>query len=149
MTIALKMPGLYMELGPGSLLQAFCATVALRLEGGLWGTRFPVLQQRLYDGRVTPADAPRLMQELDAIRAGFQQLPPDQAVCDDDTGTLQAVLTRPGPAPVDLAGFFINSGKRNLITVIRESAEYLLERGGEMTVVSYRHSPAELQGRDP
>jgi hypothetical protein len=149
MTIALRMPGLFMEIGPGSLLQAFCATVAVRLEGGLWGTRFPVLQQRLYDGRVTPADAPRLLQELEAIRAGFQRLAPDQAVCDDDTGTLQPALSRPGPAPADLSEFFINSGKRNLISVIRESAEYLLERGGEMTVVSYRHSPAELLGRDP
>jgi hypothetical protein len=42
--------------------------------------------------------------------------------------------------------YFVNTGQRNLIDVIRECTEYLAGRGGEMTIVSYRESPAELGG---
>ena len=103
MTIAFRLPGMYMEIGPGKLFHAFCSTIAVHLEDGLWGTRFPVLQQRLYDGRVVAEDARMLMLELDAIRSGLRKFPPDKVVWRNEDGTTPEWVMKAGPHVTDLS----------------------------------------------
>jgi len=64
------------EVGSYDDFAEFRQAVADRLEGGQWGSRFPVLMNhRDSDGEWTSADAVHLRQELQAIRSELAGIP--------------------------------------------------------------------------
>ena len=42
----------YYSIGSADFLHSFFSTVAVNLEGGKWGSRFPVLMNELYQGKL-------------------------------------------------------------------------------------------------
>lgn len=60
------------------VVQSFFDTVACRLESTRRGSLYPLLLDRLHDGRISSRDAPAALQELSAIQGGLDRLPPSQ-----------------------------------------------------------------------
>lgn len=60
------------------VVQALFDTVACRLESTRRGSRYPLLLDRLHDGRLGSQDATAALQELSAIQAGLEGLPASQ-----------------------------------------------------------------------
>lgn len=139
MTIGLKVHGIVTELGPGGLLHSFCSTVAVNLEKGIWGSRFPILQKNLYEGRV-PADlASGLRKEVNVVREELRGLPSELAVWDISNRSEEPPWgTKVGAHVTDLSVYYVTNSQRNLLDVIAENAQFLEEVGGDLEVVSYR-----------
>ncbi len=64
MTIAFRQGSVLTIIGPGGVLHALFSTIAVRLEAGQWGSRFPLIMNALYGGSL-PADWEAVSQQLE------------------------------------------------------------------------------------
>jgi hypothetical protein len=108
------------EVGSYADFGAFREAVAGRLEPGGWGSRFPLLMGHDdADGEWSAGQAGELAEELRAIRAGFEALPPDGF-----GAPWQARLARDlGWQPASLAGCFLDVDGEPLLDRLIELAE--------------------------
>jgi hypothetical protein len=75
-TIAFRHGDTLGEIGYEVLLHSLLSTVAVRLEGGEWGSRFPCIMLKLYRGRLDAADGAAACAEWRDMQAGLAALPP-------------------------------------------------------------------------
>lgn len=102
-------------------------TVAERLEGGEWASRFPVLMShRDSDGEWTPQEALALSRELRTIEDELTALPSKGFAA----GSWQsAVANAMGVVPASLAECFIDVDGEPLLERLRDLASVAAERG--------------------
>ena len=70
------------ELGDEGLLNSFYSTVAVRLEDGKWGSRFPVIMNELSKKKLKYDRAAAALKELSVIEREFRERPPGDIVWD-------------------------------------------------------------------
>ena len=68
------------DLGAPVVVEGLFATITYRLEPGGRGTRFPLIMNRLYAGRLDSVQASAASRELEEIEAGLATLPAGRAV---------------------------------------------------------------------
>jgi hypothetical protein len=78
MDVFLKVGNSSCNLGSRDVLTTFFDTIACRLEPGGRGTRFPIVSHHLRLGRVTKAEAPEAIRELDQSGPELRKLPADK-----------------------------------------------------------------------
>jgi len=138
MTVAFKQGSVFTEVGPGGVLQSFFSTIASRLEGGLWGSRFPTIMNSLYQGSIQATDAQTAISEMTEIRAELGALSPDYVVWDADAPGVDPPWGRQvGDHVKCVADYFVTTTGRNLIAEIFDNLESLEEFGGTLDVVSF------------
>ena len=138
MTVGFKLGSITDEVGTSQFLHAFFSTISGNLEPNGWGTRFPVLLNKLYQGELEQTDAAVALAELDRIEMELRKLPPSKVIWDIEN--LQ--LSPPWGSDISsditsLASYFVTSTGRDLISVLREILEELRDVGGVVSVVSY------------
>lgn len=137
MTVGLKLGSITDEIGEQDFFHAFFSTVSYRLEENGWGSRFPCLLKKLYQGRLEQGDATQALEELDVITSELREFSPDKVVWD-----IENLESRPpwgnniSSEITDLSNYFVTSTGRDLIGVLRECFEELRDRGGTLEVVS-------------
>ncbi len=52
MAVGFKVKFYWYQIGHGDFLHSFFSTVAYNLENGNWGSRFPVIMNELYQGKL-------------------------------------------------------------------------------------------------
>lgn len=82
MTVCLKMGSTYENIGSGTYTKAIFSTICVRLEHGMWGSRFPVIMNQLYHDVVPVSLLSSAVQELDTIIREFSGLKPSDVVWD-------------------------------------------------------------------
>ena len=119
------------ELADPATLEAFFATVSYRLEPDGWATRFPLTLDVLNAGRLTPAEAPAVVAELDLIAAELRALPARKAVWDyQDTRPREDVGLPVRRGAANLHDYFVAvDGRTPLAERLREAAEAARSRG--------------------
>ncbi len=145
MTVALKFDNIITEIGPGGILYALFSTIAVRLEGGKWGSRFPLIMGHLYQGRLPQREARAAFEEFKVIEKELSELPPSAIVWDADDLTASPPWgTEVGPHVTNLALYFVTTTGRNLVAEIIDNLEALLEDGDALEIISYHGSPPIL-----
>lgn len=137
MAVGLKLGSIIDEIGTQDFLHAFFSTVSYRLEEDGWGSRFPCLLQRLYQGRLEQRDAEQAIEELELIKAELGVFPPEKVIWDIENldakppwgGNITSQIT-------DLSNYFVTSAGRDLIGVFRECFETLRDKGGAIEIIS-------------
>lgn len=142
MTIAFRQGAVLTIIGPGGLLHALCSTIAVKLENGVWGSRFPLILNALYQGELAPQHARAAMQEAQAIKRELAALAPSEVVWD---------IEKPGAAPPwgddvgahvsNMAHYFVTSTGRNLVDEIIDNLESQIEFGGPLQIVPFDGKP--------
>lgn len=142
MTIALKQGSVFTEIGPGDLLHSLFSTVAVHLENGVWGARFPTILGELYQGSLPASDADAALVEMREMKRELSALPPDKVVWDIDNLSADPPWGRQVGAHVtSVAGYYVTTSQRNLVDEIIDNLESLQEFGGTLDIVSYRRIP--------
>lgn len=124
MAVGIRVGGIIDELGAASFLHAFFSTISHRLEPSGWGTRFPMLMNKLYQGRLSGVDAGEAIAELRRARDELREFAPDQVVWD-----IEVLSARPpwgddiADTITDLSNYFITSGGRDLFATLLEALE--------------------------
>lgn len=148
MTVGLHIHGITTEIGTGSFFHAFFSTISYHLEPKGWGTVYPVLMHKLYQGGVEAQDAGALLKELRDIHEKLQKFRPNQVIWD-----IEDLSARPpwgddiSPRITDLSNYFVTSGGRDLFEAIIENMEFLKKKGGTLTIVQYQGYPLGPQIR--
>jgi hypothetical protein len=109
-----------LEVGSYDDFHSFRSAVADRLEGGAWGSRYPVLMSHPDSAcEWSSADAARLLDQLPEIGAQFARLPPVEFSKDTWQAT---VADSVGLSPSSLADSFIDIDGERLIERMQDLA---------------------------
>lgn len=142
MTIGLKQGSVVTEIGPGGLLHSLLSTVAVHLEGGKWGTNFPLIMGKFYQGSLPASDADRAFQEMQQIKDGLKSLTADKVVWDiEDLSKNPPWGRNVGPHVKSMADYYVTITRRNLVDEILDNLESLKEFGGTLDIISYEGAP--------
>lgn len=126
--VGFKIGCIWYEIGAASFLHSFFSTVAYNLEGGNWGTRFPVIMNELYQGELTNANVPNAKVELNTIESELKNLSPDKVIWDmEDLGKQPPWGTRISNQITDLSNYFVTSDGRDFLTIFRKALDDAIE----------------------
>ena len=70
------------EIGTASFLHSFFSTVAYRLENNRWGSKFPVIMNELYQGKLSCKNVPVAKAELTQIKKDLTMFSPNKVIWD-------------------------------------------------------------------
>lgn len=70
------------EIGTASFLHSFFSIVAYRLENNRWGSKFPVIMNELYQGKLSFENVPAAKEELTQIKKALTKLSPNKVIWD-------------------------------------------------------------------
>lgn len=70
------------EIGTASFLHSFFSTVAYRFENNRWGSKFPVIMNELYQGKLSFENVPAAKEELTQIKKALTKLSPNKVIWD-------------------------------------------------------------------
>lgn len=131
------------NVGTVGFFNSFFATVCMRLENGVWGSRFPVVMRQLYWGRVEVASLQEGIAELEVIKREFLERPVSDALWVTGVGNDRVepdyIVTR-GEHAHNLFEYFVTSSGRSLIDRLLKcfsrafGCESVVEISGYITV---------------
>ena len=105
MTVGLRVDFLWYPIGTGDFFHSFFSTICYNLEHKIWGSKYPLIMNELYQGKVKCHDIKKIQKELFSIQKKLSKLPPEKVVWDIE----------------DLEDYFITSEGDNLIEIIHEA----------------------------
>ena len=120
--IGLKVDLYWYSIGTGDFLHSFFSTICVRLENNVWGSRFPILMNELYSGRLDPQQLEEALRELETIQKELERINPDQVVWDkEDRSKMPPWGDNISPDIKALSDYFVTSSGKNLISVIKRA----------------------------
>jgi len=138
MAVGLKLGSITDEIGTSDFWHSFFSTISGNLEPEGWGTRFPVLLKKLYQGELRQTDAVIALSELGVVQQELAKLPPQQVIWDiDDRSKRPPWGDKISSDITDLSNYFVTSTGRQLVPMIEECLEELKNIGGVLKVVTY------------
>ena len=98
------------EIGSASFFKSFFSTIVVRLEEGRWGSRFPVVMNEFYSGRIKYEQVKDALKELQAIQQMLSDYSPDQIVWDfERREAVPPWGSNISPTITSLANYFVTS----------------------------------------
>ena len=137
MAVGLKLGSITDVIGGQDFFHAFFSTVSYYLEPNGWGSRFPVLLNKLYQGKLGSEDADLALKELETIYAELKKYPPDKVIWDIENMEAKPPWGDSISSDItDLSNYFVTSTGRDLIGVLKECLEELRDKGGLLEIIS-------------
>lgn len=125
------------SVGTGDFLNSFFSTVAVKLEGSAWGSRFPIIMRELYSGCLPKDQVKAAQEELDLIQSDLAQLPPSAIVWDfEDLSARPPWGDEISPDIHHMADYFVTSDGRNLLTALKAAFQTALELDEGVLILS-------------
>jgi len=123
-------------IGRADFLGSFFDTVAVRLEGGARGSRFPMLAALYRDGELSPDAASSARDELERTEHELSQHPPTAVVWDiDDPATLPPWGSDIADTITSLGNYFVTADGRPLIAVMDSALDASVRTGKPVRIV--------------
>lgn len=135
--VGFKVKFYWYQIGNADFLHSFFSTVAYRLENKEWGSRFPVIMKKLYQGKISWTDINEAVKELETIKKELQTFSPDKLIWDIDD-----LLKQPpwkdniSNDITDLSNYFVTSDGKDLISVFFHALEKAKEVNCDMEIMS-------------
>jgi hypothetical protein len=131
------------DLGPPAIMEGLFATISYRLEPDGRGSRFPIVMNRLYAGRLGPADLSAACRELEEIETGLASLPSDRAVWSfSDLRRRDDSRLPVNHAARNVRDYFVAGDGRPLVTVLRDATRRSQDRNEHVELAS-----SEVRGK--
>lgn len=124
MTVGIKVGSITDEIGTGDFFHAFFSTVSGNLEPNGWGSKFPTIMNKLYQGNLSAKEAFAALEELKEIKSLLSVFSTNKVIWD-----IEAPEKQPpwggliSPEITSLANYFVTSTGRDLITTLIEALE--------------------------
>lgn len=116
------------EIGAGSFLHSSFSTVAYRLEKGKWGSKYPVIMNELYQGKLSCDNVPAAKKELEAIRKKLAKYSPDKVIWDiEDLSKQPPWGDKISERITSLANYYVTSDGRDFIDVFNMALDAAIE----------------------
>lgn len=137
MAVGFKVKFYWYQIGSGDFLHSFFSTVAYNLEYRCWGSRFPVIMNELYQGKIECENTDRALGELKIIRKELQAFTPDKIVWDIEDLSKQPPWGNDISEDItDLSNYFVTSDGEDFLTVFFSALEKAKDLNVEIEIKS-------------
>ncbi len=137
MTVGFKVKFYWYQIGLDDFLHSFFSTVAYNLENKNWGSRFPVIMNELYQGKIEYKNINRALVELDIIKKELQLFSPEQIVWDIEDISKQPPWRNDISKDItDLSNYFVTSDGHDFLTIFFHALEKAKEVNAEIEIKS-------------
>lgn len=130
--------GVYLyELGNGNILHSFFSTIEIRLEKGKWGKRFPMIMNKLYNGKLENADIEAALSELKIIEQELSQLPVTHVIWNIENLSQRPPFSLDNLPEymTDLSKFFITKNSYNYFQIFYEAMEEAIKHNESLEII--------------
>ncbi|MBO9598591.1 MAG: hypothetical protein J7559_12345 [Cohnella sp.] len=126
-------------IGPVSLLNSLFSTIRYHLEPNGWGTRYPIMMNQGYQGKVEHALIPDLIKEVKSIQQELKALRPDQVVWDIEDLTAKPPWGDEVIARItDLSNYHIATGGQTVLDLLIEVLEAAMKVKFDFEIATYQ-----------
>lgn len=116
--VGFKVMCFWYQIGNGSFLHSFFSTVAYNLENNCWGSRFPILMNELYQGKLKSENVDKAIEELNIIKCEFKKFSPENIVWDiEDLSKQPPWGNNISEDITDLSNYFVTSDGEDFFDV--------------------------------
>lgn len=137
MAVGFKVKFYWYQIGYGDFLHSFFSTVAYNLEKGDWGSRFPVIMNELYQGKIDCEDTHKALEELKVIKKELQVFSPDKVIWDiEDLSKQPPWGNNISNEITDLSNYFVTSDGNDFLSVFTHALEKAEEIHSEIEIKS-------------
>lgn len=124
MSVGIKVGSIIDEIGTSDFFHAFFSTVSRNLENEGRGSRFPIIQGELYQGKLDACVAQLAISELHKIKKELTAIPSDKVIWDIENLSKQPPWGCNISSDItSLANYFVTSTGRDLISTLIEALE--------------------------
>lgn len=124
MAIGFKVEFFWYQIGTGDFLHSFFSTIAYNLENKNWGSRFPIIMNELYQGKMRAENVDKAITELEIIKKELKKYPPQKAIWDiDDLSKQSPWGDNISKDITDLSNYFVTSDGADFLTIFLHALE--------------------------
>lgn len=124
MAVGFKVEFFWYQIGTGDFLHSFFSTIAYNLENKNWGSRFPVIMNELYQGKMNVENVDKAITELEIIKKELKKYPPQKVVWDiDDLSKQSPWIDNISKDITDLSNYFVTSDGADFLTIFLHALE--------------------------
>lgn len=128
MAVGFSVDYFWYQVGSGEFLHAFFSTIAYNLENGKWGSRYPIIMRKLYQGEIESKDINSAIKELEEIRRLLQRISPEKVVWDiEDLSKQPPWGDNISEEITDLSNYFVTSSGEDLIIMLKDALDQAKE----------------------
>ena len=137
MSVGLMVGYNWWTIGEESLFNSFFSTIYVRLENNEWGSRYPVIMNKLYWGDVPFESVESGIAELVSIQEELKKFLPQDVIWDfEDLSLTPPWGNNIAEHITNLSHYFITSSGKDLFEVLLTSFRFALEHGQNVSVKS-------------
>jgi len=137
MAVGFKVKFYWYQIGHEDFLHSFFSTVAYNLENESWGSRFPIIMNELYQGKIERDNTDKAIEELCIIKKELQAFSPEKVVWDIEDLSKQTPWENDISKDItDLSNYFVTSDGNDFLTVFSHALEKAKEVNTEIEIKS-------------
>ena len=138
MAVGIKVGSITDEIGTSDFFHAFFSTVSGNLESKGWGSKYPTIMNKLYQGKLTSSEAATALKELKEIQISLSSYKADKVIWDIEAPEKQPPWgSNISPEITSLGNYFVTSTGRDLIKTLIEALEDAAESNKSAEIVQY------------
>lgn len=120
----------WFSVGTGDFLHSFFSTIAYNLEDKDWGSRFPLLMLKLYQGKLEPDELDGAAEELKVVQSELRKLPISRMIWDIEDLSKKAPWGDDVSEDItDLSNYYVTNDGEDLIEVLFRALKMAKEIG--------------------
>lgn len=124
MAVGFKVKFYWYQVGSGDFLHSFFSTIAYNLEEKKWGSKYPVIMNEFYQGKLTSDKVKDAIEEVKDIQKKLKNFSPNCVVWDiDDLDKQPPWGEKISDEIADLSNYFVTSDGEDLITILIHALE--------------------------
>lgn len=137
LAVGLKVKYYWYPIGHGDFLHSFFSTVSYHLEPNGWGTKYPLLLKKLYNGKLEYKYIKDVIKEIDEIQESLKNYSPSQVVWDiEDLSKTPPWGDNISDEITDLSNYFVTSDGEDLITILKKALNKALKIKSDVEIES-------------
>lgn len=112
------------QVGSGDFLHSFFSTIAYNLETKKWGSKYPIIMNEFYQGKLESNKIKDAIEEIKDIQKELKKYPPSCVIWDIDDLDKQPPWGNEISSEItDLSNYFVTSDGEDLITILIHALE--------------------------
>lgn len=135
MSVALYVNNSSFRIGNSDFLNSFFSTISYHLEPKGWGSRFPVLMDKLYSGEVEYKNLHQLSEELESIKEELANYPPEQIIWDIEVPQKSPPWGKNISTSItSLANYFVTDVGEDLFDVLSKAIQHAQKKKSSIRI---------------
>ncbi|MGU3776432.1 Imm70 family immunity protein [Burkholderia metallica] len=134
MSVGVRVGAIVDEVGASSFFNSFFSTIWGLLEPDGPGTKFPVVSNEFYEGRVPAEHVEQALEELKKIREELNNFPPSSVIWDYDGRAKQPPWGDISSDIISLGNYFVSSTGRDLFDLLIEAFDDALKNKADVVI---------------